>query len=174
MADFNLYFPKLLKYEGGYVNDPNDHGGPTKYGITLADWIQYGKDLNGDGKIDANDVKLITVNEARTIAKGEFWDRCLADTIINQSIAEVIVDWCYTSGIKNVTRRVQIILDVLDDGIMGPVTIYNINKAVQGVLFNLIQSARARFYNAIVVNNPSQKKFLKGWLIRNDSFIFQA
>ena len=61
MADFKKYFPQILDFEGRvYENVEGDAGGPTKYGIILSEWKTKGYDKNHDGKIDENDLKLIT------------------------------------------------------------------------------------------------------------------
>lgn len=55
----------VLKVEGGYVDDPNDAGGATNWGISLRFVKQSGVDLDidGDGDIDAEDMKALTKNK---------------------------------------------------------------------------------------------------------------
>ena len=178
MADFKLFFNRLLQEEGGYVNDPDDEGGPTKYGVTLAEWIASGgTDLNGDGQINAEDIKLLTTNDAFSVAKKDYWDPIGGDSINNQSIADFIFDWGYNSGVKTASRYVQRVLGfnpVNVDGIIGPNTIAKINSANQQNLFDSLKSTRDSFYRAIATNKPDQAKFLKGWLERNNSFTYTA
>ena len=50
---------EIVAREGGYVNDPDDPGGPTKYGVTIHTMRRLGLDLTGDGTIDAADVQLV-------------------------------------------------------------------------------------------------------------------
>ena len=69
MANFDLYFPTLLKHEGGYVNDPKDKGGATNLGVTLKVWIANGWDKNNDGLINYKDIQLLTPVDAKYIAK---------------------------------------------------------------------------------------------------------
>lgn len=172
MANFKKYFPTLIKHEGGYVNDPNDKGGATNLGITLAVWVANGYDKDRDGDIDKDDVRLINQEDAYFIAKKLYWDPVKGDLINNQVIAEFIFDWAYNSGTKNVIRKVQQLIGVKDDGIIGPRTIAAINSANQKELFDRLKARRESFYRAIVRKNPSQQKFLKGWLNRNNSFKF--
>lgn len=173
MADFSLYFDKLLLHEGGYVDDPLDKGGATKYGVTIAVWKQYGYDKNGDEIIDKEDVKLISKEDAFNIAKKLYWDAVKGDQINNQSIAEFIFDWGYNSGPKTAIKHTQQVLGVTVDGLIGPKTLKAINESPQEELFNKLKAKRKLFFEAVVANNPSQKKFLKGWLNRNNSFTFR-
>ncbi|QLH33474.1 MAG: hypothetical protein HWD62_14555 [Cyclobacteriaceae bacterium] len=101
MAKFENFAGKLLRLEGGYVNHPLDRGGPTKYGVILTVWQEHGHDKDGDGDIDAEDIKKLSEGDAKYIAKKIFWDYFLADLILNQSLAEFIVDW----GITQVVRQ---------------------------------------------------------------------
>jgi lysozyme family protein len=179
MADFKKYFPLLLKWEGGseFTITPGDHGGPTKYGVTLNEWISSGYDKNGDGKIDVEDLKLITEDDASNIAKKQYWDVLKGDLINNQSFANLVIDFAYNCGSGTAARKVQIALgfDIKSiDGVIGNHTIDAINSFNQQDLFNKVKQLRIDYYNAIVQHNPTQQKFLKGWLARTNSFQFSA
>lgn len=174
MADFKLYFPTLLKWEGGLANDPDDKGGLTKYGVTLQEWIDNGYDKNNDGHIDGIDLRAITTDDAAIIAKKYYWDVVKGDLINNQSIAEFVVDWAYNSGTKNIVIKIQHLFNLTADGIVGPKTLEFLNTYPQEDLFSKLKERRESFYRAIVRSNPTQSKFLKGWLIRNNSFKFKA
>lgn len=102
MADFNIYAPHLLQFEGGYVFHPMDEGGPTNMGVTLQTYRDhFGQDKTVD------DLKDISRDEWTQIMKSGYWDRCKADRIDSQSVAEILVDWCVNSGMVGL-RRVQI------------------------------------------------------------------
>ena len=174
MANFNLYFPHLLIYEGGYVDNPNDKGGPTKYGVTLANWIKYGYDKDNDGDIDKVDLKTITVEDASKIAKKYYWDNVKGDLINSQSVAEFIADWAYNSGTSTAIKKTQKLLGLIDDGIIGPKTLLAINSADPKTLFERLKASRTAFVRAIVENNPKQGVFLKGWENRINSFKFNG
>lgn len=161
-----------MSHEGGFVNDPYDKGGATKYGITLKTWISNGYDKNGDKKIDVNDLKLITVEDAEKIAKKLYWDVLNADLINNQSIAEFLFDWGYNSGTVTAAKKLQSILGVKEDGNIGPVTISKLNLANQKEVFNKLVNSRLLFLENIVKNDPTQAKYLKGWKNRVNSFKF--
>lgn len=173
MADAKKLVPFILKWEGGFVNDPVDRGGATNKGITLATYKALGKwDNNKDGKIDEKDLKLLSEDQWYKIYKQSFWDKWRADEIKNQSIANILVDWVWTSGKYGITN-VQKVLGVKDDGIVGLKTIAAVNNYKnQKELFNKIKDARLKFVENIVKNNPSQKKFINGWKRRINAFTY--
>ena len=173
MAKFEDFAGKLLRLEGGYVNHPLDKGGPTKYGVILSVWQQYGYDKDGDGDIDEDDIRQLTEEDAKYIAKKIFWDYFLADRITNQSLAEFIVDWGYNSGRKTVVEKVQALLKLPIDGITGEQTLRAINDANQQAFFNALKIARTVFLNNIIKRRPDQIVFYKGWMNRINSFQFQ-
>jgi lysozyme family protein len=175
MADFKKYFPTLIKWEGtSFEVVPGDAGGPTKYGVILAEWKAKGWDKDGDKDVDVDDLKLITASDAADIAKTHYWDKLKADRIANQSIAEFIVDFAYNCGVGTAAKKVQEILGVTKDGVVGPITLKAINEADQQQFFDTLKQKREDYYRAIVANKPSQAKFLRGWLRRNNSFSFSA
>ena len=109
----------------------------------------------------------------QNIMKDMYWDKCLADRIENQSVAEITVDWCVNSGMVGL-RKVQEIAGTKPDGIAGPKTLAAINGANQQELFDRIMAARKQFYINIVKKNPSQKVFMNGWNNRLLQFSFEA
>ncbi len=174
MAKFENFAGKLLRLEGGYVNHPLDRGGPTKYGVILSVWQEHGHDKDGDGDIDAEDIKKLSEGDAKYIAKKIFWDYFLADLILNQSLAEFIVDWGYNSGRKTVAKIVQRLTKVSVDGIVGPQTVTAINCADQELLFNALKIERKVFLNNIIKRRPDQIVFYDGWMNRVNSFSYKA
>jgi len=174
MAKFEEFAGKVLQLEGGYVNHPLDRGGPTKYGVILSVWREHGHDKDGDGDIDAEDIKKLTEEDAKFIAKKIFWDYFRADFILNQSVAEFIVDWGYNSGRTTVAKIVQRLLKVVQDGVVGIQTLTAINVAVQEQFFNILKAERKAFLDNIITRRPEQKVFYKGWINRVNSFQFKA
>jgi lysozyme family protein len=168
MAEFNRYAKKLVEIEGGYVNHPEDKGGPTNLGVTLNTFRQY----CGQGKT-IKDLRNMSYGTWCEIMKDMYWDKCLADEIENQALAEIIVDWCVNSGTVGL-RKVQEIAGTKPDGIAGPKTLDVINGANQKDLFDRIMAARNQFYVNIVKKNPTQRVFMNGWMNRLGRFKFEG
>lgn len=167
MADFKHYAPILLQLEGGYTNHPDDLGGPTMKGITLNTYRQYcGKEKT------IQDLRNISYGTWQNIMKDMYWDKCRADEIDNQSVAEILVDWCVNSGLVGL-RKVQEMLGTKADGIAGPITISLINSSNSRELFERIMNARKQFYTNIVKRNPTQKVFMNGWMNRLGMFKYE-
>jgi lysozyme family protein len=126
-----------------------------------------------DGVIDKEDLKRITVEDYKRILKTIYWDKCGADQINNQSVAEIFVDWAYLSG-SIAKKTVQKIVGVPQDGVIGPLTIDRINYHDQVALFKAIKEARLQHIFRIVMKNHTQKRFQKGWLNRIASFVYHG
>ena len=94
-----------------------------------------------------------------------YWNRWKADRIASQSVANIVVDWVWASGKHGITK-VQKLLGVKVDGIVGEKTLAAINAQNPRALFDKIKAARVAFIEGIVAANPSQRKFRNGWLKR--------
>lgn len=167
MADVYKYAPLMFKFEGGLANVKGDKGGLTNMGVTLTTLKQIGLDKDGNGVVDAKDLKLLTQKDVvDKVLKPHYWDKWKADKIKTQSIANLLVDWTYTSGVYGI-KFPQQILGVAPDGKVGDKTIAAVNNYPnQKELFQKLWNRRKAHFEAIVRNNPTQKKFLAGWLNR--------
>jgi len=184
MADVKKYAKWVLKWESGYVNDPLDKGGETNKGITIATWKAAGYDtsvkipqiVSKSGKVYKNVTKSLyemTDDQFIQILKKNYWDKWQADKIKSQSVAEMLVQWCWGSGPITGIKNGQKVLGVTVDGIVGIKTLEAVNKANPRELWEKLKQAREKWLRDIVKNNPLQEKFLKGWLNRLNDMKFE-
>ncbi len=163
MADSKVLKPFVLSFEGGYCNNRSDRGGATNKGVTIATFRSvFGKDKT------IEDLKNITDEQWEYIFKKYYWDACKADLIKDQSVANLLVDFAYNSGVARVSRFIQKIVGVTADGIIGSKTINAINSYPRGQrqLFATLKQRRKKHYDGIVEADPKQKKFYDGWMNR--------
>ena len=172
MANMNKLKPFILKWEGGFVNDPDDLGGATNKGITLTTYNEYRK-RKGLPEPSVDDLKNISDEEWTEILKTMFWDRWQADRIENQSVANILVDWVWASGVHGI-KRPQKILGVTVDGIVGDKTIAALNAMDPMSLYFQIKNDRIKYIDEICKARPTNKKYKKGWMNRINKFKFEA
>lgn len=159
MADYKILKPFILKWEGGFVNDPNDSGGATNKGVTLATFRRY---KGASATVD--DLKAITDEDWDAIFKTMYWDKVKADEINSQAVANLFVDWYWMSG-TNAIKYVQRLIGTTEDGIVGKQTLARLNAKGESLVLG-IYNYRKDFYHRIVANRPTQKRFLRGWINR--------
>lgn len=184
MANIDKLIPHIIKWETGvarlygeplerlfersrrkgWANDLDDRGGATQTGVTLRTFTQYRKTL-GKGKPSVQELMSITYQEWRRILMMFFWDKARAEAINDDSVAVMIVDWYWGSGVWGL-KNTQKVLGVTRDGIVGAKTLAAINGWENGQrdLWNALRTERIAYYKRIAVGR--QKKFLKGWLNR--------
>lgn len=166
MASYKKLKPIILKWEGGWANDPNDAGGCTMKGVTIATYKAYfGKTKT------CKDLRNITDSQWDSIFIHKYWNRWSADAIHSQSIANLLVDWLWTSGIYGI-KYPQQVLGVTADGIVGPKTIAAINNYPnQKELFQKLWNRRKKHFESI--GKGKNAKFLRGWLNRLNDFKYE-
>lgn len=162
MADSKILQPFILSWEGGFANHPQDPGGATMKGVTL----QTFKGVFGASKT-VEDLKRITDEQWHTIYKKYYWDRWKADQIYSQSIANLVVDWVWGSGAHGITK-VQELLGVKVDGIVGPKTLDALNSKDRLVLFDRIWKRREQFIKSL----KTYPTFGRGWMNRLNGIQF--
>lgn len=158
MADYRKLKPIILKWEGGYAGNI-DGKICTMKGVTLDTFRNYyGKDKT------CSDLKKITDEQWDNIFINGFWNKWQANKIKTQSIANLLVDWVWASGMYGI-KYPQEVLGVKVDGIVGEKTISAINDYPnQKELFEKLWNRRLQHFTKIAVGTKS--KFLKGWLNR--------
>lgn len=175
MADFKQAYEKVKKFEGGYANNPNDKGGETYAGIARvhhpkwSGWEiidKYKQSEHSSKELN----KVLQGNEQLDVMveyfyKVNFWNAIKGDEIMNQLIADNIMDFAVNSGVGRAVRYAQRIVGTVEDGVMGAKTIKAINQNIHDFVGHY-KAARLGFVQKIVINNASQKQFLNGWTQR--------
>ncbi len=143
----------VLEHEGGYVNDPHDRGGETKYGIA--------KKFNPDV-----DIKNLTKEGAKEIYYEKYWKPSKADQVpdrLKHIYFDMVVNFGQGGAVKVLQQAaVSKGHNIEVDGGIGPATI----KAIQNVETDRVRSYRVLKFAKIVINKPSQEKFWLGWFRR--------
>lgn len=163
MADFNKSLTKVLLWEGGKVDDKDDPGGRTAYGITQRVYSVY----------YPGDVWDATSQQVATIYKTAYWKKINGDAIHSQSVAELLMDFAVNSGVQTASKKIQALVGVEQDGQIGSKTVKAINEKDPKILFNALHDVRAAYYKAIVAKRPTSQKYLKGWMNRLNSYTFE-
>ncbi|MGQ5976698.1 glycoside hydrolase family 108 protein [Serratia sp. IR-2025] len=166
---FNHAIAFVLGKEGGYVNDPTDKGGETKYGISdKRDGIADGMtDVDGDNKPDTR-IKDLTLEQASQIYFRDYWYPSYC-TDWPDGISLLVFDSAVQHGAKKAISLLQDAVGVTADGIVGPKTTVAVISADPEWLLTRYLLRRARYYAEIIKGNPSQAKYLNGWFNRLDS-----
>ena len=169
LAKWDTILSFILKYEGGYVNDPQDPGGETNRGITkdtLA--AAFAK-----GIVKHNVVKNITREDASKIYEAMYYKNFGYDKL-PFAVSFVITDTTVHSGRRGAAKIAQRALVSLGysltvDGKWGPKTQEAFEKAAANspeLLAQAILVKRKNFFDDIIAAKPSQVKFRTGWYNR--------
>ena len=140
MADYKVHIPFLEKWEGGWSNDPYDSGGATMKGVTLRTYTAYRK-KKGLLPPTEDDLRNISKEEWLDIYKTMYWDKIKGDAFQSQSVANLMVDWFWMSGIIAI-KRLQLIVGTKQDGIVGAKTLAAVHAKNQKELFTQLKNAR--------------------------------
>lgn len=152
---------EVLKREGGFINHPLDKGGATNWGITQAVYEKF-----KGRKVSLDEMRSMPKSEAISIYKSEYWDKIQGDKISFYPVAYAIFDQAVNRGVGSAVRQAQKVVGIAQDGVMGPVTLQAINSKTDSNFLNNFIPLSEQFYKDLVLKNPSQSVFLKGWLNR--------
>lgn len=164
---------QILAHEGGFVNDPDDRGGATNFGITQRTYSGW---LGRPASVQ--EVRMMSIDTAKEIYLSNYY---YAPRIngFPEDIQSQVFDCSINHGPRRAVKFVQTVCNlagfgpIVVDGVNGPKTMKTAEKAnaEMGVYFNnAIADERIDFYHRIVAHNASQQKFLKGWLKRANSY----
>jgi len=159
----------LIAAEGGFVDNPNDRGGCTKYGITLATL----RDWRGDYGVDCDAVRALTETEAREIYRARYVEGPKFDELPAR-LQPLMVDSAVQHGRRRVIKWPQEAAGTTADGVIGPVTLDAMHDSHIAGLYRQILARRAVFYGQIISNDHSQAVFAEGWMRRIRTFIEEA
>ena len=178
MSRFDECFKLVLDSEGGYSDNTYDKGGKTNWGITEATLSAAYR----AGIVPHNNIKDLTVEEAKTIYKVNYWDKCKCGNL-PKPLDLCVFDTAVNCGTGTSSKFLQEAINkavganiLATDGIIGPMTL----GAIEGwlsrykidctfpILFlcNMFLDQRLQYYSNIIANNGSQLVFLRGWLNR--------
>lgn len=164
-ADFEPAFLYLLENEGEVLtNDPTDHGGSTKFGITQRQWSHV---IQPDNPIQS--VADLTKTEAHWFYLTQVWNRYRIDELYQEPIATAILDVTVNMGPARCGRFAQKALKYPTDkidGIIGTGTIADLNACSTKEWIIGFSTSVQGHYLDLVAKQTSQQKFLKGWMAR--------
>ena len=166
MANIDESLPFILANEGGFSNDPADRGGATQFGITRAVLAAY-----RNKPVSIEDVKNLKREEAAQIYKTQYWNPLNLDKVQKQAMATAIFDMSVNRGPRTAAKMAQRALNecgykLAVDGSIGVFTLSALNRVDPVAWMKAFQSIVEQGYYSIVRANPSQKRFIKGWINR--------
>lgn len=154
---FDAALAEVLRDEGGYVNDPVDPGGETKYGISKRAY----PDL---------DIANLTQDQAAAIYRRDWWDRYSFGRL-PAVLAIKVLDMAVNMGAHRAVTLLQRALGdcghpIADDGALGPITIACANSLDPNTVLVALRVQAQRYYVDLVEADPDDMKFLHGWIKR--------
>jgi len=176
---------EIVGREGDYVNDPDDPGGPTKYGVTIGTMRRLGLDLDQDGDVDAEDVKLLSVDKAIDIfIEHYFYKPRIAE--LPAPLHATVFDMQVNAG-GNAVKILQNLLNKMGfdsgpaDGVIGKKTINAANAAHIAAPAHIADAygiERRNYYFRLADGRPAFRKYCitrsggkGGWIRRAEEFI---
>lgn len=184
MLDVRAVAREIVAREGGFVNDPDDPGGATKYGVTIGTARALGLDIDGDGDVDMADIRALTREDAEAV----FLEHYFAKPGIAQlpeALQASVFDMYVNAG-RNAVKILQRLLGqmgqaVAVDGRIGPQTTEAAKAAATVSARHLADAygiARRNYYLKLADARPSLRKFARtrkggkgGWIKRAEEFI---
>ena len=175
----------IVGREGGFVNDPDDPGGATNFGVTIHTMRRLGLDLDRDGDVDARDVRLLSRPQAVEIFIKHYFVRPRISDL-PPALHDTVFDMYVNAG-ANAVKILQRLLRemgqrITPDGVIGPKTIHAVTRIVASagsqVVVDAYGIARRNYYYALADARPKSRKYARrlnggkgGWIRRAEEFI---
>lgn len=175
---------EIVRREGGYVNDPDDPGGATNFGVTIHTMRGLGLDLTRDGKVDPADVKALSREQAVGIYVKHYFEQPRLG-LLPAPLHASVFDMQVNAG-ANAVRLLQRVVTAFgfplkDDGVVGPATVRAAEQAAAAAPGHLVDAygiARRNYYYRIGDQRPASRKYARrrdggkgGWIVRAEEFI---
>lgn len=173
--------------EGGFVNDPDDPGGATNFGVTIHTMRRLGVDLNRDGQVDIRDVKALSRRQAVDIFIKHYFEKPLIGDLPD-ALQPSVFDMYVNAG-SNAIRILQQLLRTMGikvtvDGVLGPQTLSAARQAMAAAPDHLVDAygiARRNYYFRLADQRVASRKYARnraggkgGWIRRAEEFIAPA
>ena len=184
MRSINDIADEIIAREGGYVDDPDDPGGATKFGVTIHTMRRLGLDLDGDGSVGAADVRRLSRAQARDIFVKHYFEAPRIGRL-PEPLRPSVFDMYVNAG-AHAVRILQRLLndmghDLQTDGVIGPRTAeaaHQAQRLAPGHLVDAYGIARRNYYYALADRRPASRKYARrrdggkgGWITRAEEFI---
>ncbi len=175
---------EIVAREGGFVDDPDDPGGATKFGVTIHTMQRLGLDLDRDGAVTHRDVKVLTRAQAIDIFVDHYFERPRLG-LLPQAVQASVFDMYVNAGSQAV-RILQSLLcqmgfEVAVDGVIGPQTARATDAAAKPkpqALTDAYGVARRNYYFRLADRRAALRKYARtraggkgGWIKRAEEFL---
>ncbi len=175
---------EIVAREGGYVNDPDDPGGATNFGVTIHTMRRLGLDLDGDGRVTAEDVRRLSRTQARAIFVKHYFEGP-GIAMLPEALQASVFDMYVNAG-ANAVRLLQRLLNRMGhaltvDGVIGPLTAAASQAAAEAApdfIADAYGIERRNYYYRIGDGRPASRKYARtrsggkgGWIRRAEEFI---
>ncbi|SFA78904.1 Predicted Peptidoglycan domain-containing protein [Poseidonocella pacifica] len=175
---------EIVVREGGFVNDPDDPGGATNFGVTIHTMRRLRMDIDGDGDVDVDDVRNLTKEQAVDIFIKHYYNKPRIAEL--PKVLQASVFDMYVNAGSNAIKILQRLLTHMHfpcvvDGVIGPNTIRSAHDAYRvapGHLGDAYGIARRNYYFGIADRRPASRKYARsraggkgGWIRRAEEFI---
>lgn len=163
MTGFDKAFQATIGHEGGYVNDPDDPGGETKYGISKRSYPDV-------------DISSLTISEAKEFYRKDYWEKqsChlledwpdvaaeIFDTSVNMGVGRG--GKIFQEALNLANRNERDYQNIVVDGAIGAKTIsaFRSNKNKRR-LFNVMNILQGEFYIKLMRKNEVSEKYIGWW-----------